>query len=73
MNYVLVSEHKELYETVHHLAGAPGLNCWKHQFPSLYNVVLPQTLLWTDKPSLLTSKADISAAHSARLPLQQLL
>ncbi len=28
----LVSEHKELNETVHHPAGAPGLNCWKHSF-----------------------------------------
>ncbi len=27
---VLVSEHKELYEAVHHPTGAPGLNCWKH-------------------------------------------
>ncbi len=27
---VLVSEHKEWYETVHHPAGAPGLSCWKH-------------------------------------------
>ncbi len=27
---VLVSEHKELYGTVHHPTGAPGLNCWKH-------------------------------------------
>ncbi len=40
---------------------------------SFHNVALPQTSLWTDMPSPLTSKPDISAAHSTRLQLQLLL
>ncbi len=60
---------------VHHPAGAPySWNNIHMEAPySFHNVTLPQTSLWTDIPSPLTSKPDISAAHSTRLPLQLLL
>ncbi len=59
---VLVSEHKELYETVHHPTGAPGLNCWKH-----HTVSFPRIMSHSQKhcceptlPSPLTSKANVN-------------